>query len=89
MDEESEAVIVSLRLAWVFLERSVACRRCLFGEVFACVEVLDDGAHGISIAISKDNLAWSPRRKGIDLSRKFWRLEDNRLMRRVGRSAVS
>jgi hypothetical protein len=57
VDKEAETVIVSRGLARVLLEGSVAGARCLFGEVFARVEVLDYGAHGVHVDIAEDDLA--------------------------------
>lgn len=57
MNEEASTVVVGNGLAGVLLERSVAGGRRLLGEVFACVEVFDNGAHGVHIAISEGDLA--------------------------------
>lgn len=57
VDEEAEAVVVGGGLAGVLFERGVARGRGLFGEVFACVEVFDCGAHGVGVDVGHDDLA--------------------------------
>jgi hypothetical protein len=57
VDEEAQAVVVGLWLTRVFFEWRVARGRCLLREVFACVQVLDDRAHGIDVAVGVRDLA--------------------------------
>lgn len=54
--EETEAVVVGGWKARVLLEWGIARGRRLLGEVFASVEVLDDGAHGVRVNVGHDDL---------------------------------
>ena len=54
--EEASAVVVGDGLARVFFEGSVARGGGLLGEVFACVEVFDYGAHCVDVAVRVGDL---------------------------------
>lgn len=49
--EEAGAVVVGGGEAWVFLEGGVARGGGFLGEVFAGVEVFDDGAEGVCVDV--------------------------------------
>lgn len=58
VDEEAKAFVVGDGHAGVFLEGGVARGGGLLGEVFACVEVLDGGAHGVDVDVGHGDLTW-------------------------------